>query len=263
MALKLLKLGSSGADVKRWQYFLLAEKYEIGAVDGEFGKSTDKATKKFQADHGMEADGVVGNGTYAAAMQLGFNAVKGDEEDQDGPNWPTKPDFSPLAGNEARAKIFGKFSFRHAPTPDNPERIAVLNDWEEENIIGVPIPSLMGVDGMKNPEGKVLFHRKAADQLTALFKAWDKAKFTKLILTYNDAYIPRFVRGSRTLLSNHAFGSAFDINYEWNKLGHMPALKGTEGSVREMVRIAHEHGFYWGGHFTRLDGMHFEIAKLL
>jgi hypothetical protein len=33
--------------------------------------------------------------------------------------------------------------------------------------------------------------------------------------------------------------------------------------VRELVEIANEWGFYWGGHFTRKDGMHFEIAKIL
>jgi hypothetical protein len=74
--------------------------------------------------------------------------------------------------------------------------------------------------------------------------------------------VPRFIRGSRTTLSNHAFGTAFDINCDFNRLGHTPALMGERGCVREMVRIAHENGFYWGGHFTRLDGMHFEVAKL-
>ncbi|NRA35694.1 MAG: M15 family metallopeptidase, partial [Polyangiaceae bacterium] len=38
----------------------------------------------------------------------------------------------------------------------------------------------------------------------------------------------------------------------------------SEGSVRELVTIAEEHGFYWGGFFsTRPDGMHFEAAKVL
>jgi len=29
----------------------------------------------------------------------------------------------------------------------------------------------------------------------------------------------------------------------------------------KLVPIANELGFYWGGHFTRRDGMHFELAK--
>jgi hypothetical protein len=65
-------------------------------------------------------------------------------------------------------------------------------------------------------------------------------------------------------LSNHAYGSAFDINYAWNRLGQVPALVGEKGAVRELVTLAHKHGFYWGGHFNeRLDGMHFEVAKIV
>ena len=41
-----------------------------------------------------------------------------------------------------------------------------------------------------------------------------------------------------------------------------PALLGEKGCVRELVPIAHDHGFYWGGHFTRQDGMHFEVARV-
>ena len=74
--------------------------------------------------------------------------------------------------------------------------------------------------------------------------------------------MPRFVRGSRTILSNHSFGTAFDINVPWNLLGSVPALVGQKGSVRELVPIANQNGFYWGGHFPRKDGMHFSIAKL-
>jgi Putative peptidoglycan binding domain/D-alanyl-D-alanine carboxypeptidase len=29
------------------------------------------------------------------------------------------------------------------------------------------------------------------------------------------------------------------------------------------IVAADEFGFYWGGHFTRRDGMHFEVAKLV
>jgi hypothetical protein len=30
----------------------------------------------------------------------------------------------------------------------------------------------------------------------------------------------------------------------------------------ELVPIAHRHGFYWGGHFSQRDGMHFEVAQV-
>ena len=71
------------------------------------------------------------------------------------------------------------------------------------------------------------------------------------------------MRGSRTTLSNYAWGTAFDINVPWNARGTVPALCGEKGSVRELVAIANEHGFYWGGHFSRRDGMHFEVARVL
>jgi hypothetical protein len=75
--------------------------------------------------------------------------------------------------------------------------------------------------------------------------------------------VPRFIRGSRSVLSNHAYGSAFDINAAWNPLGATPADVDEKGSVIELVPLAHEFGFYWGGHFnSRPDGMHFEAAEI-
>jgi hypothetical protein len=75
--------------------------------------------------------------------------------------------------------------------------------------------------------------------------------------------VPIFIRGNTTTLSNHAFGTAFDINADQNSLGARPALVGQRGSTRELVPLANKWGFYWGGHFgSRPDGMHFEIAFL-
>ena len=83
----------------------------------------------------------------------------------------------------------------------------------------------------------------------------------ELILTYAGSFVPRFIRGSLSNLSQHAFGSAFDINARWNAFGATPAALGSKGTVRPLVAIANQLGFYWGGHFARRDGMHFEIAK--
>ena len=85
------------------------------------------------------------------------------------------------------------------------------------------------------------------------------------MLTWAGLWNPRFVRGSRRTLSNHAYASAFDINAPWNGLRRQPALVGKRGSVRELVAVANELGWWWGGHgfppdYGRKDGMHFELA---
>jgi hypothetical protein len=107
------------------------------------------------------------------------------------------------------------------------------------------------------------FHKLAEGQLVKFFEELEKQNLHTKILSYAGAFYPRYIRGSRTQLSNHSWGTAFDINVPWNGLNHTPALMGQKGCVRELVPIANEFGFYWGGHFSRMDGMHFEIAKLL
>ncbi|MFM6344063.1 MAG: M15 family metallopeptidase, partial [Dolichospermum sp.] len=88
-------------------------------------------------------------------------------------------------------------------------------------------------------------------------------------LTFDGSFVPRLIRGAPLVkdfrkLSNHAFGSAFDINASFNPLGQIPASISKKGSVRLLVSTANDYGFFWGGHFnTRKDGMHFEVAKIL
>lgn len=259
----VLKNGKKGSAVKRWQLFLIGQGFDPGKVDGVFGPGTEKATIEFQRKHRLDPDGVVGNQTYGQAMLLGFELVSDSADDaKTGPNWPPKPGFPPLLSNSARQEVFGKYSYQHDPSPDNPDRITILDNWERENIVTVETPQLAGVKGAPRT-GKVRFHRLASDQFRTLWKEWEDAGLLDRVLTWEGSFTPRFIRGSRTTLSNHAFGSAFDINYEWNRLGTQPALVGSRGCVRELVQIANEHGFYWGGHFSRMDGMHFEVARII
>lgn len=180
------------------------------------------------------------------------------------PNWmPPAPDFPPLVSTADRQRAFGAFRFQPAPVPGNPEAIRILDGWAETNIVRVTIPQLVGVEGAPR-DGAVWFHKAASEQLVNLFKAWDEAGLIHLIETWAGSFVSRFIRGSRTVLSNHAFGTAFDINAAWNGLGAMPARAGSHGSVRELVPLANEFGFFWGGHYTRRrDAMHFEVAKIL
>jgi hypothetical protein len=66
---KIIKTGSRGDDVKRWQKFLVWYGYDL-KVDGIFGAMTRRATLDFQKDHSIAADGIVGNYTIKKAKAV-------------------------------------------------------------------------------------------------------------------------------------------------------------------------------------------------
>jgi hypothetical protein len=276
--MSVLQRGSRGQVVGHWQAFLQDRGLLLGAVDGDFGDQTQRATMRFQSSRRLPADGVVGPLTFAAAARLGF-VPSPDAERPHAPTppsilpstspndfFPPKPSFPPLAGTAQRQQVFGAFAYRPAPTTSNPEALVITDGWDHANITSVEVPGLAGIPygwghGVSN--GRMQFHRRAAPQLVALWRAWSEANLIGHILTFDGAFNPRFQRGSHTALSNHSFGSAFDINATWNGLSHPPARVGAKGSVMELVSIANRHGFYWGGHFSsRADGMHFEVAVI-
>jgi peptidoglycan hydrolase-like protein with peptidoglycan-binding domain len=64
MAEPTLKKGSKGQAVKDLQEALKALGFDVGAVDGVFGKKTEDAVKAFQKLQGIDADGIVGPITW-------------------------------------------------------------------------------------------------------------------------------------------------------------------------------------------------------
>jgi len=78
--------------------------------------------------------------------------------------------------------------------------------------------------------------------------------------TYDDwSYCFRKVRGSQTVLSNHASGTAIDLNATEHPLGAVGTF--TEEQVRVINRLCRKYGLRWGGNFrSRKDPMHFEVA---
>jgi hypothetical protein len=259
MSLESIKKGARGEAVADWQYFLLGRGIYKGEVHGEFDDATHRATVAFQKNNNLSpVDGWVGTSTYAVALGLGFDPLVYTLENSK--DFPGPPDFKPLTVAE-KHKLFGTIQFVDAPTKSNPEAVRISNGWEK-NITQVSIPQLVGLEGTGRAK-TFSFHKKIAEQVQALFQAWDDAGLKKYLLTYAGDWAPRYVRGSRTTLSSHAWGTAFDINAAWNMRGSRAAARGTEGSVRELVLIAYEHGFYWGGYFQQTDGMHFEATKIL
>ena len=132
--------------------------------------------------------------------------------------------------------MFGEIEFKHTPTAKNPEKINITNGWDKENIVTIDIPELAEATNGKYTRMRV--HKDIAYQMAEMWKEWKKKKLLKYILSYGGSYNARLIRGSKTSLSSHAWATAIDVNMKWNGLGKVPALKGREGSVRELVEVA-------------------------
>lgn len=148
--------------------------------------------------------------------------------------------------------------------------ITLLDDWEQKNLVSATIPQLQGVLDARTDKpgdkfkGQVKFYKPAMPQLLRAFAEIEEQGLAGLILSYAGTFYPRLKRGSSTSPSNHSFGTAIDINSEWNGFKQKPAKQGAKGSVILLVPIFEKYGFEWGGNWSSTpDGMHFEVEKIL
>jgi hypothetical protein len=184
-------------------------------------------------------------------------------------DFPPRPtNLRPITSQE-RASEFGTFTFVADPSTFGGDGIRVTNNWYHDNITAVSIPQLNGKRFGKQviQNGTINFHKTGADRLKRLWAAWETAGLLDRIQTFEGGYAARYIRGTQQRsprpLSNHAWGTAFDINAPWNGFGQEPAQMGQTGCLRELVAIANQQGFFWGGHFGKKDGMHFELGKVI
>ena len=273
------------AEVQRWQYFLLKQGItQAGAIDGDFGHGTEEGTKFFQVRCGVPATGQLDETTLAAARSLNYKVVPDDYyATRAGPDFPAEPANLGSPSNASRNQVFECFRFIQKPRSMRPDDEAVVlrgtcdgasPDWTAKNIVRIEVPQLRFARGAS---GSVRCHRLAAPIIARLFQAWEQEDLLHLIISYEGAFVPRYKRGQApegegghgeklstevSALSNHSFGSAFDINFSDNQLGRRPALCGRRGSTRELVAAANSLGVFWGGHFSNPDGMHFEVARV-
>lgn len=70
-AVERMERGSRGDDVREIQEMLIAQGYLKDVADGIFGGRTEAAVLAFQRDHGLDATGIVGDGTYSALKGQG------------------------------------------------------------------------------------------------------------------------------------------------------------------------------------------------
>ena len=173
--------------------------------------------------------------------------------------------FWPPMSAAKRAKVFGQFDFE--PSYKGDGSIVIHGGWEARNISKFYIPQLDGVpfyepDNDLKCSGFIRLHNLAGPVFQRFCERVEDAGLLHLVRSFDGAFVARMVRGSDSSLSNHAWGTALDINCFANGLGREPASAGEDGYLLPLVPIAHECGLFWGGNFSRKDGMHFEIAVI-
>ncbi|WP_300042622.1 M15 family metallopeptidase [uncultured Paracoccus sp.] len=72
------------------------------------------------------------------------------------------------------------------------------------------------------------------------------------------AMCARLIRGSRTAVSNHSWGTAIDLKLEDQLDGF--ADGGTQFGLLLLAELFNKEGWFWGATYSREDSMHFEVG---
>lgn len=152
---------------------------------------------------------------------------------------------------EARVVSTGRVQFEPFGYTSLGDGLIVIDpDWVRRWIVVVDLPRV----------GPTRVHRMMAPQLLA---AMEQIEAEGLIdhfkpEQFGGGWVPRHIDWNpRKPLSMHAWGLAVDFNTRDNWLGQTPVMD------RRIVEIFESWGFEWGGHWSRPDGMHFELDRLV
>ena len=72
------------------------------------------------------------------------------------------------------------------------------------------------------------------------------------------ALCARLIRGSRSSVSNHSWGTAIDLKLQGRLDGFGDG--GTQFGLLLLAELFNEEGWFWGATYSREDSMHFEVG---
>ena len=265
-----LGVATVGNDVRRLQEYLNRDLTASLLADGAYGGNTKMEVMRFRQRFGLPAAAVFDESCAAISRPRGYHFPDFDPDPaKKALSWPGRRVGLTSPPAELMQTKCGTIVFVHDPIPKNAEHIRITNNFVSENIIEVDIPQLRDCvvildHGVAKSDGRIQFHRNHANRLAKLFADWEAAGLLDRILSFDGSFNARLKRGKKgndlKNLSNHSWGTAIDLNASWNQRTHIPAQMADRGCIRELVAIGQDNGFYWGGHFTTMDGMHFEVA---
>lgn len=97
-------------------------------------------------------------------------------------------------------------------------------------------------------------HKLMEDVFTSVYQNVFDRGLWELLEDFGGCYNFRPVKSS-SKISTHAWGISTDQNTKSNPLGAVPKMD------RRLVAVFEDHGFIWGGNWSRPDGMHHQFAK--
>lgn len=113
-------------------------------------------------------------------------------------------------------------------------------------------------------ETRLTMRQGSAGFLLAHMALWfsEQVEPTKGKILDDWGYAPRKVRGSLLAVSNHASGTAFDVNATRHVLGKRGTFTPEQtAKIRARLKV-YRGAIVWGGDFRRrADEMHFELGR--
>lgn len=151
--------------------------------------------------------------------------------------------------------LFGRVRFR---TPHDVwirgDSITFVSGFDARDVTPVQIPQLADVPGAHG--GTVRFHKRGHAQLQMAFADIERLDLLRHVKTCGGTFNPRLrkpTNGSLSKLpSNHAFGTAIDLNSD---------DPGDGASTAPFAPVFEALGFIWGAAFN--DPMHFEVEEFI
>lgn len=252
----MMKIGNKGALVKSLQLWL--NKYSPCAVDGDFGPKTANCVSVAQRALGVADDGIVGPITDSAFIADGWRKAA-EHPSQPSSPYPSVPQYRALRSAEKVAKFGSPGKPRVDAQPGGP---ITVDPRFARNIVRIDLGDWFPQARMRDFGARYLsMHRLVEMQWRAFFDDIVAEGHGDKIISCAGSWAPRYVRGSKTTFSSHAYATAVDFNAPQNWLGAMPAKAGERGSLVDVIEIGKRYKIYSGIWFSRLDGMHFESTR--
>lgn len=168
--MQMLKVGSKGPDVVQLQKLLKLK------ADGIFGEGTKKAVIRFQLNHNLTPDGIVGNDTWTLLLSKDYNNEAIDQDSDLSAQYFTTPFGQTIHKNfmskdeYVQQKMKNEYIFlHHTAGRENPYK--VVEQWEKDDRGRIGTEFVLGGQGHTDgstkydgvmvqafPEGNLAWH---------------------------------------------------------------------------------------------------------